>query len=275
MLKYFPVLVACLFFTTICSLASAQGSQHGKVSWGTPDQPWGTRRPVTSADQKLIAEYRSGKWPTTFQSDFSNLPQFQKDWQPQSDDKAGLTSCRRPENVEATSQGLLLKTLAAQDCKVKWSTGAVISTFQQKYGFFEARMKLAGITGMNNAFWLTTQEQHGYEIDVAEAHFPGYDHLNLCNWDPSVKQHTVGFGLNFTSDLSKDFHDYGVLWTPTGLISEVDGEAIAAVYTHDAITAAANLRFSSALVDFAGKLTTDPVGHNMLVRSVRVIAYRQ
>jgi Glycosyl hydrolases family 16 len=275
MLKNFSLLIACLLFMTIGSLASAQGSQHGKVSWGTPDQPWGTRRPVTAADQKLIAGYRSGKWPTTFQSDFSNLPQFQKDWQPQSDDKAGLPSCRRPENVQSTSQGLLLKTLAAHDCKVQWSTGAVISTVRQKYGFFEARMKVADITGMNNAFWLTTQEQHGYEIDVAEAHFPGYDHLNLCNWAPSENHHTVGFGLNFTSDLSKDFHDYGVLWTPTWLIYEVDGEALAAVDTHDAIPIAVNLRFSSALVDFAGKLTTYPVGHNMLVRSVRVVAYRQ
>lgn len=273
MRKYFTLLIACRFFMAIGSLASAQGSQHGKVTWGTPDQPWGTRRPVTAADQRIIAGYRSGKWPTTFQSDFSNLPQFQKDWQPQSDDKAGLASCRRPESVQATSQGLVLKTLAARDCKVKWSTGAVVNTFQQKYGFFEAQMKVADIAGMNNAFWLTTQDR--YEVDVAEVHSPSYDHLNLCNWAPSVKQHTVGFGLNFPLDLSKDFHDYGVLWTPAELIFEVDGEPLAAVVTHDAIATAAKPRFSSALADFAGKVATDPVGHDMLVRSVRVIAYRQ
>lgn len=90
-----------------------------------------------------------------------------------------------------------------------------------------------------------------------------------------MKQHTVGFGLNFIPDLSKDFHDYGVLWTPTELIFEVDGEPLAAVVTHDAIATAAELRFSGALADFAGKVATDPAGHDVLVRSVRVIAYRQ
>ena len=51
--KYFTLLIACRFFMAIGSLASVQGSQHGKVTWGTPDQPWGTRRPATAADQKL------------------------------------------------------------------------------------------------------------------------------------------------------------------------------------------------------------------------------
>ncbi len=273
MRKSITLWIAYLFLIAISSLARAQTTHHGKVTWGTPDQPWGTRRPVTATDQKFIADYRSGKWPATFSTDFSDYAQFHKDWQPQSDDKAGLASCRRPASVQATAQGLLLKTLAASDCKVKWSTGSVLSTFTQKYGFFEARMKAADTTGMNNAFWLTTQDQ--YEMDVAEIHSPSYDHLNLCNWAPSVKQHTVGFGLNFTPDLSKDFHDYGVLWTPTELIFEVDGEPVAAVVTHGAIATPASLRLSSALAAFAGKVAADPVGHNMVVRSVHVFAYRQ
>ncbi|WP_350449039.1 family 16 glycosylhydrolase [Paracidobacterium acidisoli] len=68
--------------------------------------------------------------------------------------------CRRPGNVEATSGGLGLKTLAAQaDCRnksLKWSTGSIQSKANYGYGLYEATMKIADIKGMNNAFWMNT-----------------------------------------------------------------------------------------------------------------------
>jgi beta-glucanase (GH16 family) len=240
------------------------------ATWGTPDQAWGSRRPVTPADRASIAEYRSGHKQVTYSTDFKSSAQFQKDWQSLSDDKAGLKACRRSENAQVTSEGLRLRTLVAHDCQTSWSTGTVISRFQQKYGFFEARMKIADIGGMNNAFWLTAPDQ--YEIDITEYRLPNYDHMNLCNWDKTVKDHTVGLQVQFAENLSQGFHDFGVLWTPNELIFEVDGDPVGAIVTHDAIGGAANLRFSTALADWAGKGAENPVGHDMVVQSVRVFA---
>jgi beta-glucanase (GH16 family) len=264
---------AVLLMAAFSSQGSLAATPMGPATWGTPDQPWGTRRPVTSADRALVARYRSGRTPPTFSSDFKNPAQFRSEWQPQTDEKAGLKSCRRPENAQSTTDGLRLRTLAARDCKPQWSTGSVISTFRQRYGFFEARMKIADTGGMNNAFWLTTNDR--YEIDIAEVRFPGYDHMNLCNWAPSVKTHTVGLGVGFREDLSKGFHDYGVLWTPAEIIFEVDGDPVGAIVTRDVIDGAADVRFSTALGDWAGKVSDNPIGHDMVVQSVRVFAYEK
>jgi len=76
----------------------------GPATWGTPDQPWGTRRSVAPEDRALIAGYRSGRRVPNFSTDFKDAARFRAEWQ--SDDKAGLKSCRRLENAQATPEGL-------------------------------------------------------------------------------------------------------------------------------------------------------------------------
>jgi hypothetical protein len=51
MQKRFTLWIVAVVFAGMISSIVAQGSPHGKVTWGTPDQTWGTRRPVTAADQ--------------------------------------------------------------------------------------------------------------------------------------------------------------------------------------------------------------------------------
>ena len=242
----------------------------GPATWGTPDQPWGTRRPVNPADRALVATYRSGKKQPTFSTNFQDTGQFGTEWKPQSDDKPGLKSCRRPENVQAGAGGLKLLTLKATDCKVDWSTGSVSSSFTQKYGFFEARMKIADLDGMNNAFWLTTPDD--YEIDIAEVHYPNYIHMKLCDWNHSVQSHTVGLGIKFQDNFSAGFHDYGVYWDSKEIIFEVDGDPTGVIMTNNSVQGPATVKLSSALGDFAGHLSAGPVGHNMYVQSVKVYA---
>jgi hypothetical protein len=147
------------------------------VNWGTPDQPYGKRRPVTDADRSAIQSYRSGRKSPIFSTNFTDAAELQTDWILMSDDGR---VCRRPGNVETTSGGLRLKTLAAQpDCHNKslhWSTGSMQSKAHYRYGFFEATMKIADIKGMNNAFWMNTQNQPAtgdyFEIDVSEVQYP-------------------------------------------------------------------------------------------------------
>jgi beta-glucanase (GH16 family) len=215
-----------------------------------------------------------------FSTNFTDLAELQADWNLLSDDNQWGTfqSCRRPSNVEASSGGLRLKTLVATDCHHKWSTGYINSKAKYGYGFFEATMKIADVKGMNNAFWMTTEDHletgDHFEIDVSEVQFPSYDHIGLQQYpakgNKTVKHIGMGWGVKFVNDLSAGFHDYGLLWTAKEMIFEIDGEPVAAVITNNAVKGPTDIAFSSALI-YAG--TPDhPEGHDMVVKSVRVFA---
>lgn len=242
----------------------------GPVTFGSPDQHFGKRRPVTAADKAAIAAYRSGKKPLLYSTNFATPAEFQANWTPQLDDQATLKSCRQASNLEPSPAGLRLKTMIATGCKAKWSTAYADSKAKYTYGFFEATIKIADIKGLNNAFWLTTSDH--FEIDIVEASAPNVTHFTLHHW-PANKTEThaaVGFAGKFNRNLAYDFHDYGLIWTPTELIFEVDGEPIAAIVTDGSIKTAADVRLSTALANFAGPIPSHPEGHNAVIRSVRI-----
>jgi hypothetical protein len=243
----------------------------GPVTFGSPDQPFGVRRPVTAADRALIQSYRAERKPLLFSTKFDSQAELQADWDPQTDDNASLKSCRRPANLEPSSVGLRFRTSVATDCRAHWSTASTSSKAKYSYGFFEASMKIADIKGMNNAFWLTTDDH--FEIDVTEAQYPNYSHITLHRWpaNKDEKHASVGFGAKFDKNLAYDFHDYGVLWTPTDLIFEVDGEPVAALTLDGSLKGPATVRFSTALADWAsGPVPEHPEGHGAVVKSLRI-----
>jgi beta-glucanase (GH16 family) len=187
-----------------------------------------------------------------------------------------LKLCRRPENISVSPYGLKLTTTIATDCKNRWSTGSMISNFRQKYGFFEATIKIPDCSGLNNAFWLTTDDK--FEIDNCEIHYPSKVRTTLHNWN-DYSQHyrngdltTVGFNQQFTDDFSKGYHDFGVLWTGNVIVFEVDGQPINAIVTNGQIHGGAQVRFSTAVTEYAGKITEHPENHSMEVKSLRVFA---
>jgi hypothetical protein len=250
----------------------------GPVTWGSPDQPYGKRRPVTAADRAAIGSYRFGRKTPIFSTDFSDPTELHSDWNLVSDDNqwGDYQSCRRPSNVEVSSVGLRLKTLVATDCHHKWSTGYINSKAKYGYGFFEATMKIADIKGMNNAFWMTTEDHvetgDHFEIDVSEVQFPDYEHIGLQQYpakgNKTLKHTGMGWGAKFVDDLSAGFHDYGVLWTPREMIFEIDGAPVTAVITNNAVHSLTDIAFSSALI-YAG-VPDHPEGHDMVVKSLRV-----
>ena len=250
----------------------AQQAKLQKLTWGNPDQPWGVRRSVTDADRKAVALYRSGNIQPVYATNFDDQQKLSADWLFQSDDY--LKSCRRPENIVAAPGGLQLRTRVATNCKAKWSTGFIISKQHYKFGYFEAEIKAADIDGLNNAFWLVTEDH--YEIDIAELHFPNINRMTLHNnnnWatEKNDALHAVGFDSRFSQDFFRSDHTLGVLWTPTDVIYVVDGEPVAAIRTNNSIQAAADIRFSTALMDYAGKVPDHPEGHSMFVKSLRVL----
>jgi beta-glucanase (GH16 family) len=252
------------------------------VTWGSPDQPYGKRRPVTAADRKAIQAYRSGATTPIFSTNFTSPAELQSDWNLVSDDNQWGTfqSCRRPASVAATPAGLELKTLLATDCRHKWSTGYAVTKARYSYGFFEATMKIADIKGMNNAFWMTTEDNPAtgdhFEIDVTEAQFPSYSHIGLQQYpakgNKTIKHSGLGWGGNFADNLSAGFHDYGVLWTRNELIFEVDGEPVGAAVTNGAVHPPTDVAFSTALI--YADIPAHPEGHDVAVQSLRIFALK-
>ncbi|GAB2515627.1 glycoside hydrolase family 16 protein [Nocardia heshunensis] len=116
----------------------------------------------------------------------------------------------------------------------RYSSGKLTTTgsgervlFSQQYGRFEARMKLPQGSGLLSAFWLLGDNlpQVGYpragEIDVVEM---------LGNQTSDVEQHVHAPGIDYgtgttlpTGQIGSDWHTYAVVWTPTEIDWQVDG----------------------------------------------------
>ena len=241
----------------------------------TPDQSYGIRRAITEADRASIQHYRSGLLKPEYSSTFKDAGEIQRDWSAYTDDNPALRSCRRPTNAAASDAGLVLKTQIATDCHARWSTGQIVSKARYNYGFFEASMKIADIPGVDNAFWLTTD--HHFEIDVSEVFYPNRFYPAVQQWpvDKVNKHTTVASEVKVQEDLSKNFHNYAMLWTPGDMIFAIDGEPVAALRTSDSVSGPAQIRLSTALGDFAGKLPEHPQGHDAVIRALRVFAIDQ
>ncbi|MCL2512847.1 MAG: glycoside hydrolase family 16 protein [Oscillospiraceae bacterium] len=112
--------------------------------------------------------------------------------------------------------------------------GKSAPTFEQAFGYFEARVKIPRDEGLWSAFWLQCNSmgqvgnggRDGSEIDIYESSFyndPGKVG-NAIHWD--------GYGFWYRSkgnvadtgrDLYDGYHTYGLLWTPTEYTFYVDG----------------------------------------------------
>ena len=83
------------------------------------------------------------------------------------------------------------------------------------------------------------------------------------------------FAFEYETRASMISIDVGLLWTPTDMVYEVDGEPIAAVVTHGAVKGPATVRLSTALADWAGgKVPDHPESHLMTVQSLRIFGPR-
>lgn len=237
-------LIITLAFLGLCRPAStasvvAPATLAGPLTFGSPDQPYGVRRPVTDADRAAIQSYRSGHKQPIYSTTFTDPDEFQKDWASVEDDKPDLLSCRRTANAVPSNIGLRLETQIATDCHNKWSTAHIMSKVKYSYGSFETSLKIADIDGMNNAFWVTSDDN--YEIDPDEIHYPNLDHIAVHFWPPkgsTEKPTSMGYNAKLNQNLSAGFHEYGFLWTPTDLI-----------------------------------VPDHPEGHHMYVRSLRIFKY--
>ncbi|MRT93898.1 family 16 glycosylhydrolase [Ancylomarina sp. 16SWW S1-10-2] len=102
-------------------------------------------------------------------------------------------------------------------------TSALISTgksFRQKYGLFEAKIKVNDIKNVMHSFWMLSDTSLPH-IDIVKTNpsgklFPG----NISGSEDTPK---VNYGKIKGLDWTKDFFIYSFEWTPTKLIWRING----------------------------------------------------
>lgn len=215
-----------------------------------------------------------GAWKLAFADEFDGSAIDTSVWSVEAGAPSHIDSSRWPENVVLERGMLRLLTKREERGGKQWTTGNVSTKYQQRYGYFECRMRIGGASGLNNAFWLMTWKKrtdpHHFEIDIAEAKFPSRNNLTLHQWSG---EHTAEGKLWTTPfDLSQDFHLYAAEWTADEVVWYVDGEEVFRV-KHDFARDAAPIRLSSAVAAFAGALDAARLdGASMDVDWVRAYA---
>ena len=138
-----------------------------------------------------------------------------------------------------------LRTMANQQ---HFLSGAMSTydKFSQKYGYFEARIKIPAHDGTFPAFWLYHQRTRAQgtqrtEIDIMEnlGHFPEYVYTT-AHYNTGVavgKSGTHKFlkpepsGQIYTgTDYAQDFHTYAVEWEPGKVSWLIDGQVVSELY---------------------------------------------
>ncbi|WP_324753948.1 glycoside hydrolase family 16 protein [Roseovarius sp. Pro17] len=106
----------------------------------------------------------------------------------------------------------------------EYTSGLISSqnTFEQTYGYFEARMKVPIGQGLWSAFWLKTHHAHTPkglpawppEIDIMEFIGTRPDrYYTTVHWDVMPNNKKSGSEISDVKP-GADFNTYGVLWTP-------------------------------------------------------------
>ena len=113
-------------------------------------------------------------------------------------------------------------------------------TFQQAYGYWEARIDFDGASGMWGNFWLQSPdiddttlapETAGVELDIVEApHYNGNG--DFIGGKASLNTHWGGYGPDHQTrhegtpwmDLHEGFHTYGLAWSPDGYRFYIDDQ---------------------------------------------------
>jgi len=152
-------------------------------------------------------------------------------WQYRDDSK--LLSTQTPNNV-TVKDGMLVISLRKEQVDGKpYTGGGIISREVFRYGYYEARLRIATGSGWHSSFWMmryngkdTYGDQRTVELDVIENlsnNLFSYG-INTHRWTPPHIE--VGHKDIETPDLSKDFHTFGCEYTPDVIRYFFDGKLV-------------------------------------------------
>ena len=185
--------------------------------------------PFVSAQPPAGAGYK-----LAWSDDFNGTALDTAKWEYRHDSK--LLSTQTPNNV-SVKDGMLVISLRKEQSNGKpYTGGGIISREVFRYGYYEARLRIATGSGWHSSFWMmryngkdTFGEQRTVELDIIEnlsSNLSSYG-INTHRWTPphiSVGQKDID-----TPDLSKDFHIFGCEYAPNAVRYFFDGKLVGTV----------------------------------------------
>lgn len=152
---------------------------------------------------------------------------------------------RQPTNINDSGRDISFGRFEPLLKRAPFLSGAIASydKFSQKYGYFEARIRLPAHIGTFPAFWLHHQRQESQdtqrtEIDIMEnlGHTPGviYNAFHYFNFvtefnpgEPnSIKPQPSGRITAGGNNFSDNYHVYAVDWQPGSIVWYLDGQPV-------------------------------------------------
>lgn len=213
-------------------------------------------------------------WKLAFHDEFERDELDPEKWWHAMDAPASHESSRWPENVEVKDGVCRLVTRKQRRGKTDWTTARFYSrSFYQKYGYFEARVKVIGRTGVNNGFWITSiwgsDQWRFLQIDAVAVHGGGKQRPMIRgNRSPDNQGYDQHVEWTPPVDLSKDFHVYGLLWTEKAVVWYFDGREIYRI-SEPFDPGPMRVEFGTAVGAWAGEVTDALDGTAMEVDYVR------
>jgi beta-glucanase (GH16 family) len=240
----------------------------------------------------------AGWWACTFADNFDGRSLDRKTWTPQVHHGSGTTTAKAchvdsPETIAVEGGHLRLTVRAATTPVVcdgvpgGYVAGSVSThrTFSQRYGRFEARVKVQPTTapGLQEAFWLWPDDRvtssvvwpAAGEIDIAETYsqyptlaIPFLHYTANDNGGPRP-----GLNTAWNCPAARGvFNTYVLTWTPTTIRIDVNGRTCLTNTSGDpAFQKPYILAFTSALgIDSNALTPATPIPASMMVDYVRV-----
>ncbi|MCU0791650.1 MAG: family 16 glycosylhydrolase [Opitutaceae bacterium] len=217
-----------------------------------------------------LAAYPPAEYELTFSDEFSR-PLDAAVWQ---------IDPTRP-NVEVLDGTLQLVTESLPEGGFR--TGKLATTtFRQRFGYYEARYRIGGDSGLNNAFWLNTPVPYAtsansydrFEIDIQETHYPNKLSMTAHDWAPAH----LGFGgkkVVVSENLHTTYNTYALEWAHDNTLRYYFNGVLQHTYSGATVRDAANtipleVLFSTLVIPFAGPEGPNLNGTRMIVDYVRV-----
>lgn len=199
--------------------------------------------PNTPSGQQPMGQ--SSGWNLTFSDEFTGTSLDELKWEPYYADTAywnattpggHLSNTDEPEayDISAISfdaASVMTFTMRNESivAGLPYTSGMVSSyaSFNQTYGWFEARLRVDNVNGAWPAFWLFPLDQdwnNGPEIDIFEAWPPG-DWNNVW-WTSLHQQGQAAWSAQRAVDAVSNWHVYAVRWHAGGYEFYLDGVSV-------------------------------------------------
>jgi beta-glucanase (GH16 family) len=204
------------------------------VGAALPGAPAGAAWPLTLEPPPVVVQpagSSGGLWSLTFSDEFAGSAVDAAKWSNGFGwgDTAGNFAAWCDPSANAVRDGALVQRAdrlgAPQNGKL-FSAGCLHTkgTFSQRYGYWEARIRVASGPGLHSAFWAKpASEQWPPELDVEEigGHRPDTV-IMTAHWRDGG-EHRQKAQRYRGPDFSGGYHVFGVEWSPEGTTWYVDG----------------------------------------------------